>query len=165
MTTGDRSVPTHTHSTTHGQMPGSRYSRRLHRESWALRGMVAVSKAPGRACGRGGMGRHGRRTRRRLRLENAVTRIAGERASTRRQASATYIYIKDPGESMGGPCGFRIPMTRPVCARGAPKRRPSMHGANPFQTSESRHQDYGSAPKIPRGQKTIFGTQRFAPSN
>ena len=31
---------------------------------------------------------------------------------------------------MGGPCGFRIPMTRPVCARGAPKRRPSMHGAN-----------------------------------
>ena len=26
---------------------------------------------------------------------------------------------------MGGPCGFRIPMTRPVCARGAPKRRPS----------------------------------------
>ena len=84
MTTGDRSVPTHTHSTTHGQMPGSRYSRRLHRESWALRGMVAESKAPGRACGRGGMGRHGRRTRRRLRLENAVTRIAGERASTPR---------------------------------------------------------------------------------
>ena len=42
MTTGDRSVPTHTHSITHGQMPGSRYSRRLHRESWALRGMVAV---------------------------------------------------------------------------------------------------------------------------
>ena len=41
MTTGDRSVPTHTHSTTHGQMPGSRYSRRLHRESLALRGMVA----------------------------------------------------------------------------------------------------------------------------
>ena len=38
---------THTHSTTHGQMPGSRYSRRLHRESWALGGMVAVSKAPG----------------------------------------------------------------------------------------------------------------------
>ena len=31
---------------------------------------------------------------------------------------------------MGGPCGFRIPMTPPVCARGAPKRRPSMHGAN-----------------------------------
>ena len=31
---------------------------------------------------------------------------------------------------MGGPCGFRIPMTRPVCARGAPKWRPSMHGAN-----------------------------------
>ena len=27
---------------------------------------------------------------------------------------------------MGGPCGFRIPMTRPVCARGAPKRRPSI---------------------------------------
>ena len=27
---------------------------------------------------------------------------------------------------MGGPCGFRIPMTRPVCARGAPKGRPSM---------------------------------------
>ena len=132
MTTGDRSVPTHTHAITHGQMPGSRYrySQRLHRESWALRGMVAVSKAPGRACGRGGMGRHGRRTRRRLRLENAVTRIAGERASTRRQASATYIYIKHPGGSMGGPCGFRIPMTRPVCARGAPKRRPSMHGAN-----------------------------------
>ena len=51
MTTGERSVLTHTHSTTHGQMPGSRYSRRLHRESWALRGMVAVSKAPGRACG------------------------------------------------------------------------------------------------------------------
>ena len=125
MTTGDRRVPTHTHSTTHGQMPGSRYSRRLHRG-----GMVAGSKAPGRACGRGGMGRRGRRTRRRLRLENAVTRIAGERASTRRQASATYIYIKDPGGSMGGPCGFRIPMTRPVCARGAPKRRPSMHGAN-----------------------------------
>ena len=125
MTTGDRSVPTHTHSTTHGQMPGSRYSRRLHRG-----GMVAGSKAPGRACGRGGMGRRGRRTRRRLRLENAVTRIAGERASTRRQASATYIYIKDPGGSMGGPCGFRIPMTRPVCAWGAPKRRPSMHGAN-----------------------------------
>ena len=123
-------MPTHTHSTTHGQMPGSRYSRRLHRESWALRGMVAESKAPGRACGRGGMGRHGRRTRRRLRLENAVTRIAGERASTRRQASATYIYIKDPGGLMGGPCGFRIPMTRPVCARGAPKRRPSVHGAN-----------------------------------
>ena len=139
MTTGDRSVPTHTHSITHGQMPGSRYSRRLHRESWALRGMVAVSKAPGRACGRGGMGRHGRRTRRRLRLENAVTGIAGERASTRRQASATYMYIKDPGESMGGPCGFRIPMTRPVCARGAPKRRPSMHGANspPFAGRKS----------------------------
>ena len=31
---------------------------------------------------------------------------------------------------MGGPCAFRIPMTRPVCARGAPKWRPSMHGAN-----------------------------------
>ena len=29
---------------------------------------------------------------------------------------------------MGGPCAFRIPMTRPVCARGAPKRRPSVHG-------------------------------------
>jgi len=97
---------------------------------------VAVSKAHGRACGRGGMGKHRRRTRRRLRLENAVTRIAGERASARRQASATYIYIKDPGGSMGGPCGFRIPMTRPVCARGAPKRRPSMHGAYP---KRSRH--------------------------
>ena len=48
-------MPTHTHSTTHGQMPGSRYSRRLHRESWALGFMVAVSKAPGRACGRRGM--------------------------------------------------------------------------------------------------------------
>ena len=32
---------------------------------------------------------------------------------------------------MGGPCGFRIPMTRPVCARGAPKRRPFLHGATP----------------------------------
>ena len=30
---------------------------------------------------------------------------------------------------MGGPCGFRIPMTRPVCARGAPRRSPSVHGA------------------------------------
>ena len=40
MTTGDRSAPTHTHSTTHGQMPGSRHSRRLHRESWALRGSL-----------------------------------------------------------------------------------------------------------------------------
>ena len=132
-------MPTHTHSITHGQMPGSRYSRRLHRESWALRVTVAVSKAPGRACGRGGMGRRGRRTRRRLRLENAVTRIAGERASTRRQTSATYIYIKDPGGSMGGPCGFRIPMTRPVCARGAPKRRPSMHGANSQLPSEMKY--------------------------
>ena len=28
---------THTHSITHGQMPRSRYSRRLHSESWALR--------------------------------------------------------------------------------------------------------------------------------
>ena len=86
----------------------------------------AASNAPAWACMRVPC----RRTRRRLRLENAVTRIAGERASTRRQASATYIYIKDPGGLMGGPCGFRIPMTRPVCARGAPKRRPSMHGAN-----------------------------------
>ena len=102
----------------------------LHLPGLGSQGLVAVSKAPERACGRGGMGRRGRRTRRRLRLENAVTRIAGERASTRRQASATYIYIKDPGGLMGGPCGFRIPMTRPVCARGAPKRRPSMHGAN-----------------------------------
>ena len=86
---------------------------------------------------RRGPTRHGRRTRRRLRLENAVTRIAGERASARRQASATYIYIKDPGGSMGGLCGFRIPMTRPVCAWGAPKRRPSMHGANSFYVTRN----------------------------
>ena len=40
----------HTLAPSHkGQMPGSRYSRRLHRESCALRVTVAVSKAPGRA--------------------------------------------------------------------------------------------------------------------
>ena len=87
----------------------------------------------GRACGRGGMGSHRRRTRRRLRLENAVTRIASERASARRQASATYIHIKHPGWSMGGPCGFRIPKP------GYRSRCPLMLHATRSVTSDQSH--------------------------
>ena len=93
---------THIQSITHSQMPGSRYSRRLHQESCALRIKVAVSKAPHLgAPGRTWACRHRRRTRRRLR----------------------------PGGMKGGP-GFRVPMPRHVCARGASMRRPSMHGAS-----------------------------------